>query len=81
MCWYHRNTALFVSVLQVGKKKPKYVYKTAQEIIQSGVGKKKSLPSKASKVKVIDMTGKEKRVLSGIACDACLLTYLYDLQI
>ncbi|XP_048777997.2 tuftelin-interacting protein 11-like [Ostrea edulis] len=50
---------------EVGKKKPKYVYKTAEEIIQSGVGKKKSMPSKASKVKVIDMTGKEKRVLSG----------------
>lgn len=41
------------------------MYKTAEEIIQSGVGKKKSMPSKASKVKVIDMTGKEKRVLSG----------------
>ena len=57
-----------INYLQVGKKKQKYVYKTAQEIIESGVGKtKKSAPSKASKVKVIAMTGEEKKVFSGIA--------------
>ncbi|CAE1277785.1 TFIP11 [Acanthosepion pharaonis] len=48
-------------------RKPKYIYKTAQEVIESGGSrKKKSIqPSELSKVKVIDMTGKEKRVLSG----------------
>lgn len=44
-------------------KGPKYVYKSAQEVIDSG-GKKQK-PSQMSKVKVIDMTGKEKRVLTG----------------
>ncbi|XP_071087454.1 tuftelin-interacting protein 11-like [Haliotis cracherodii] len=47
-------------------KKPKYVYKTAQEAIDGGQGrKKKSYDMKASKVKVIDMTGREQRVLTG----------------
>ncbi|XP_050394866.1 tuftelin-interacting protein 11 [Patella vulgata] len=50
-----------------GKKKPKYNYKTAQELIDSGVGKKRKVIDKTqmSKVKVIDMTGREQRVLSG----------------
>ncbi|XP_069102141.1 tuftelin-interacting protein 11-like [Argopecten irradians] len=47
------------------KKKPKYVYKTAQELIDTGSVKKRPQLSKSSKVKVIDMTGKEQRVLSG----------------
>ncbi|XP_060079683.1 tuftelin-interacting protein 11-like isoform X1 [Ylistrum balloti] len=47
------------------KKKPKYVYKTAQELIDTGSTKKRPQLSKSSKVKVIDMTGKEQRVLSG----------------
>ncbi|XP_076445229.1 tuftelin-interacting protein 11-like [Babylonia areolata] len=48
------------------KQKPKYVYKTAQELIDSGVKQRKKMPSSVGpKVKVIDMTGKEKRVLSG----------------
>jgi len=47
------------------KKKPKYVYKTADEIIKTGGKKKTVVQSELSKVKVIDMTGKEKRVLSG----------------
>ncbi|CAH1799129.1 unnamed protein product [Owenia fusiformis] len=47
------------------KLKPKYTYKTADEVITKG-GKKKSVKqSHLSKVKVIDMTGKEQRVLSG----------------
>lgn len=69
---------IFFYILQLGKKKPKYVYKTAQEIIESGVGKKKAAPSKASKVKVIDMTGKEKRVFSGTLS---LTIVINDLQI
>lgn len=53
--------------MQATNRKPKYIYKTAQEVIESGGSrKKKSIqPSELSKVKVIDMTGKEKRVLSG----------------
>lgn len=48
------------------KKKPKYVYKTADELIATGSKKKvKGTDSVLAKVKVIDMTGKEKRVLSG----------------
>ncbi|XP_014778583.1 tuftelin-interacting protein 11 [Octopus bimaculoides] len=48
-------------------RKPKYVYKTAQDVIESGLTRKKRpiQSSELSKVKVIDMTGKEKRVLSG----------------
>ncbi|XP_064629175.1 tuftelin-interacting protein 11-like [Lineus longissimus] len=48
------------------KKKPKYNYVTADEVIASGGIRKKKhvVPSELSKVKVIDMTGKEKRVLS-----------------
>lgn len=48
------------------KKKVKYVYKTAQEAIESSGGqKKKHLKGQMSQVKVIDMTGKEKKVLTG----------------
>lgn len=48
------------------KQKPKYVYKTAQELIDSGGKMRKKGPAVVGpKVKVIDMTGKEKRVLSG----------------
>ncbi|VDI18059.1 tuftelin-interacting protein 11 [Mytilus galloprovincialis] len=50
---------------QVAKKKPKYVYKTAQELIETGGKSKKSLPNRSSKVKVIDMTGKEQKVMTG----------------
>jgi len=53
-----------------GKKKTTYVYKTADEVIAKGGAKKKNKESssgkaKHSQVKVIDMTGKEQRVLSG----------------
>ncbi|PVD28664.1 hypothetical protein C0Q70_11258 [Pomacea canaliculata] len=44
---------------------PKYTYKTAQEVIESGGTKKKVGSSNTQTVKVIDMTGKEKRILSG----------------
>ncbi|KAL3882583.1 hypothetical protein ACJMK2_028913 [Sinanodonta woodiana] len=47
------------------KKKPKYVYKTAQEVIDSGGKKSRKTNSELAKVKVIDMTGKEKKVLKG----------------
>lgn len=49
----------------VAKKKPKYVYKTAQELIDTGGQMKKTLPNRSSKVKVIDMTGKEQKVMTG----------------
>ena len=55
-----------------GKKKTTYVYKTADELIAKGSKRKTkeasgsgSGKSKHSQVKVIDMTGKEQRVLSG----------------
>jgi hypothetical protein len=52
--------------VQPKKQKPKYVYKTAQELIESGSKSRKKAPAAVGpKVKVIDMTGKEKRVLSG----------------
>jgi len=49
-------------------KKPKYVYKTAEELIATGPTKRQvpEVTSELAKVKVIDMTGKEQRVLSGI---------------
>ena len=47
------------------KKKLNYVYKTAQEAIDTGGKKPKSLKGQMSQVKVIDMTGKEQRVLTG----------------
>jgi len=49
-------------------KKPKYVYKTAEELIATGPTKRlPEVTSELAKVKVIDMTGKEQRVLSGIS--------------
>jgi len=49
-------------------QKPKYVYKTAEELIATGPTKRQlpEVTSELAKVKVIDMTGKEQRVLSGI---------------
>lgn len=47
------------------KKKLNYVYKTAQEAIDSGGKKTKGVKGQMSQVKVIDMTGKEQRVLTG----------------
>ena len=54
-------------IIQAGKKqKLKYTYKTVEELKKSGVGKKrKTNENKVSKVKVIDMTRPEKRVLAG----------------
>ena len=46
-------------------KKTKYTYKTVEDVIASGGKKRTVVQSELSKVKVIDMTGKEKRVLSG----------------
>ena len=44
------------------------MYKTAEELIASGPTKRQlpEVTSELAKVKVIDMTGKEQRVLSGI---------------
>lgn len=68
----HRGP-LLIKVYIIGKKKTTYVYKTADELIAKGSAKRKSgkdsgssKPSKHSQVKVIDMTGKEQRVLSGM---------------
>ncbi|XP_065213780.1 septin-interacting protein 1 [Planococcus citri] len=49
------------------KKKIRYVYKSVDEVIEESKkpGKKKIEISELSKVKVIDMTGPEQRVLSG----------------
>ena len=67
------NIFLFSHAPMTGKKKTTYVYKTADELIAKGGLKRKtkeafgtgSGKSKHSQVKVIDMTGKEQRVLSG----------------
>ncbi len=54
-----------------GSKKVKYVYKTADQVLEEGKWRKISKgdgpvgDGKASKVKVVDMRGKEERVLSG----------------
>lgn len=55
--------------MTAGKPKTTYVYKTAEELIAKGAKRKVKDASKAkhSQVKVIDMTGKEQRVLSGTA--------------
>ncbi|XP_074869059.1 tuftelin-interacting protein 11 [Carettochelys insculpta] len=47
-----------------GKKKPKYAYKTVEELKAKGrIGKQLAAPQKElSQVKVIDMTGREQRV-------------------
>ena len=53
------------------KQRVKYVYKTADQVLEEGKWRKinKDVPSgetsNIAKVKVIDMTGKEQRVLSG----------------
>ena len=47
------------------KQKPKYVYRTADDLIAAGKKRKVNVQSELSKVKVIDMTGKEQRVMSG----------------
>lgn len=49
------------------KTKPKYVYKTAEEVLSSGAPRRRQQQVSADvpKVKVIDMTGREQRVLSG----------------
>lgn len=54
-----------MAVFQSKTQAPKYTYKTAQEVIESGGTKKKVGSSNTQTVKVIDMTGKEKRILSG----------------
>jgi len=52
--------------------KPKYVYKTAEELIATGPTRRQlpEVTSELAKVKVIDMTGKEQRILSG-TIDIC----------
>ena len=48
------------------KKKPTYVYKTAQDVINEGAGKKlKYTDTSLNPVKVVDMTGKKPQILSG----------------
>ena len=54
-----------VFTIQGKKKKLNYVYKTAQEAIDSGGKKTKGVKGQMSQVKVIDMTGREQRVLTG----------------
>jgi len=54
----------------------KYKYRTVDELISSG-GKKltrKEKQSELAKVKVIDMTGKEQRVLSGLVESCVVIT-------
>ncbi|XP_059152458.1 tuftelin-interacting protein 11-like isoform X2 [Physella acuta] len=51
--------------LEGKKQKPKYVYKTAQEVLETGGKRRKPITGMGPKVKVIDMTGREQRVLSG----------------
>lgn len=51
---------------QEGQLKVKYVYKTADEVVQEGGSKRyRGDISSLSSVKVIDMTGPEQRILSG----------------
>uniref|UniRef100_H2YDS0 Tuftelin-interacting protein 11 n=1 Tax=Ciona savignyi TaxID=51511 RepID=H2YDS0_CIOSA len=55
-------------------RKPKYKYKTIEELTKSGKSLKKkkdaspshTVPNHVANVKVIDMTGKEKKVFSGV---------------
>ncbi|KAH9508637.1 Tuftelin-interacting protein 11 [Bulinus truncatus] len=47
------------------KQKPKYVYKTAEEVLEKGGKRVKPVPNLNQKVKIIDMTGREQRILSG----------------
>lgn len=49
-----------------GQLKVKYIYKTADEVVQEGASKRyRGDVSALSSVKVIDMTGPEQRILSG----------------
>lgn len=49
-----------------GYSKPKYIYKTADEVKASGGTKKgPSVSLKHSKIKVVDMTGPETKILTG----------------
>ncbi|XP_031564669.1 tuftelin-interacting protein 11-like [Actinia tenebrosa] len=51
---------------KTGKASPKYIYKTADEVKATGVTKKgPSVSLKHSKVKVVDMTGPEAKILTG----------------
>ena len=73
-----QNVAIWSFVMQGEKlKKPKYVYKTAEELIATGPTKRQlpEVTSELAKVKVIDMTGKEQRVLSGITNFSLLLAW------
>lgn len=58
------------------KKKVKYNYKTVDELIATGGSTKRkgqiAIQSELAKVKVIDMTGREQRVLSGEFVVNCL---------
>ena len=53
-----------------GQKKVKYVYKSADQILEDGKWRQVSetasegIGGEKSKVKIIDMTGKEQRILS-----------------
>ncbi|NXR41300.1 TFP11 protein, partial [Zosterops hypoxanthus] len=71
----HHNSAVFVQEFQKelsqwrkdpngGKKKPKYSYKTVEELKAQGrISKQLAAPQKElSQVKVIDMTGREQKV-------------------
>jgi len=55
------------------------VYKTAEELIATGPTKRQlpEVTSELAKVKVIDMTGKEQRVLSGLK-DLSTLLLIYE---
>ena len=67
-CFLLQIKIIILIISQTDKpKKPKYVYKTAEEIKAGGIYKRKKevTPSELTKVKVIDMTGKEQRVMSG----------------
>ncbi|CAB4018567.1 tuftelin-interacting 11-like, partial [Paramuricea clavata] len=47
------------------KGKPKYVYKTVDEVKESGKSKRPGLSLSTSNIKVVDMTGREAKILTG----------------
>ena len=47
-----------------GSKKVKYIYKSADQVLEDGKWRQVSTSDGNEKIKIIDMTGKEKRVLS-----------------
>ncbi|XP_046846613.1 tuftelin-interacting protein 11-like [Xenia sp. Carnegie-2017] len=47
------------------KGKPKYIYKTIDEVKASGKSKRPGISLSTSNVKVVDMTGREAKVLTG----------------